>query len=85
MQSKLSKLKLLVSLSVLLIMLIYTACQKQYNPDSKDSGSLIENARTWFVDDVVKKEKDVLSAAYSVLPSNSPARRFARMRGLNGL
>lgn len=84
-KKKLNKLKLLVTFSALLVViaLVYTACQKQYNPGKE--GSLIENARNWFTNDIVRKEKEMIEQPYSVLPSSSPLRRFARMRGLNEL
>ena len=67
------------------IVILYSACQKQINTEVKGKDSFIEVSRGWFINDIVEKEKEMMAQPYSVLPSDDPVRRFARMRRLSEL
>ncbi len=78
---KFGRRKLLLALPLMLggVVLFYTACQKQAGTGNENSSPMIEEAKKYYKDVVVQKEKSMLSVPYSELPSYSNKRKFARM------
>lgn len=81
------KTKLLIALTVICgtITLLYTACKKQFGVESLNTNPVVENAKTWFTNEIVNKEKELLAAPFSKLPRDSRTRIFARMQKLSAL
>lgn len=72
---------LLFSVYLIATILIYTACKKQNN--SIESNSFAETAKNWFENEIIQKEKNLLSAPFTTLPKDSCVRIFARMTKLS--
>lgn len=66
----------------LFLFLLFTACQKQVDTQLEEP-LLAENfaaeAKAWFANGPVLKEKKMLEQSFSALPENSPQRLFARI------
>jgi hypothetical protein len=66
---------------------LISGCQKNGGVENLQTLSFkntitVEEASTWFANDVVQKEKEMLAQPYSILPQKSPQRLFARMAKL---
>lgn len=64
--------------------LFVAACNKK-PAGNTEAGTLADQARNWFQTTLVANEKSRMAQPFSQLPSDDPARRFARLRGLNNL